>query len=60
MKNFIFIEEEKSGKTYLINVNQITWLDINTRAVELASGMLFYINEQSMGDLITKMKGENE
>ena len=51
MKNFIFIEEEKSGKTYFININQITWLDINTRAVELASGMLFYINEQSMGSI---------
>lgn len=57
MKDFVRVRDVEKDIHILLNVNQITWIDLNANRLQLSNGTTLCLNDESSENIIKVIEG---
>ena len=57
MRDFVRVYDIEKVTYILINVNQITWIDLNTNKIQLSSGTEMCLDDESSEKIVNVIEG---
>ena len=58
--SFIYIYDKALNKSFIINLCQIVWADINTSTISMSDNTVFTLDAETMSSIIRVIRGNTD